>query len=77
MNRSSGKTTQYLFKSACVLDSSQVCLRRNLPLQHISKHIKAASCGAGRHGGSVNGWACEQQVIIAVELRPLIGVISC
>lgn len=45
----------------------EVCLRIDFSHQHISKYIKAASCWAWMHGGSVNGWTCKEQVMIVVE----------
>lgn len=46
-------------------------VKRRSSLQCASKCIKPTSSAAGRHGGSVNGWTCEQQVMIAVQPRPL------
>lgn len=63
--------SQFLCAPACVLDGSQVCLGRDGCLQHISKCSRAASFGAGRHGGSMNPWTCKQQVLIVPE--PLRG----
>lgn len=56
-----------LWTCMCAGQRPSVFLRSDRSLQHLSKGIKAASCGAGRHGVPVNGWTCEQQVLMALE----------
>lgn len=75
MKSSSGKQPSFFVKLPVCWTAAmcEVCLRRDFSPQHISKHIKATSCLAGRHIGSVNGWTCEQQVMIVVEPWPLRG----
>lgn len=75
MNSSSGKQPSFPLKLPVCWTAAmcEVCLRSGFSLQHISRHVKAASCWAGRSGGSVNGWTCEQQVMIVAKPRPLIA----